>query len=98
MSALGHLLQMHSAPVPMNVRYASDSDQIADAPRRPLCAKSRHPRVPVKRAARRNRHRANRLKSRNKCIAMVFGSHPTELSRDAIFRMLFSGGTPYPHK
>jgi hypothetical protein len=26
MSALGHSLQTHSAPVPINVRYASDSD------------------------------------------------------------------------
>jgi hypothetical protein len=30
MSALGHSLQTHSALVPINVRYASDSDQIAD--------------------------------------------------------------------
>jgi hypothetical protein len=27
MSALGHPLAMHSAPVPTNVRYASNSDQ-----------------------------------------------------------------------
>jgi hypothetical protein len=26
MSALGHSLPLHSAPVPINVRYASDSD------------------------------------------------------------------------
>jgi hypothetical protein len=26
MSALGHSLQTHSAPVPINVRYTSDSD------------------------------------------------------------------------
>jgi hypothetical protein len=30
MSALGHSLQTHSARVPIYVRYASDSDQIAD--------------------------------------------------------------------
>ncbi len=40
MSALGHSLPMYSAPVPINVRYASDSDQIADAAGCRLSAKS----------------------------------------------------------
>jgi len=30
MSALGHSLQTHSAAVPINVRYTSDSGQILD--------------------------------------------------------------------
>jgi len=33
MSALGQSQPMHSAPVLIDVRYASDSDQIANMPR-----------------------------------------------------------------
>jgi hypothetical protein len=40
MSVLGHSLPIHSARVPNNVRYASDSDQIADMPRMTRSANS----------------------------------------------------------
>jgi hypothetical protein len=42
MSALGHSLQTDSAPVPINVRYVSDSDQIADEAECRLSANSGH--------------------------------------------------------
>jgi len=42
MSALGQSLPMLSAPLPINVRYASNSDQIADAAGCPLSANSGH--------------------------------------------------------
>src|ERR1700740_2965816 len=42
MYALGHSLQTHSTPVRTNVRYASDSDQIADELGCRLSANSRH--------------------------------------------------------
>jgi hypothetical protein len=35
---LGHSRPSQLAPVPNNVRFASDSDQIADMPRTTLCA------------------------------------------------------------
>jgi hypothetical protein len=42
MSALGHSLQTLFAPVRTNVRYASDSDQIANAAECRLSARSGH--------------------------------------------------------
>jgi hypothetical protein len=38
--AMGHLRPNHSAPVPTNVGYASNSDQIGEMPRTTLSAKS----------------------------------------------------------
>jgi hypothetical protein len=40
MSALGHSLPIHSAPVPINVRYASESDRNIAVPRMNAIAKS----------------------------------------------------------
>jgi hypothetical protein len=40
LSALGHLRPSHSAPVPINVRYAPNSDQITNKPRMTLSARS----------------------------------------------------------
>ena len=42
MAASGQSLPMHSAPVPNNGRYASDSDQIGEMPRTTLSAISNH--------------------------------------------------------
>jgi hypothetical protein len=39
---MGQSLPTHSAPVPTNVRYASNSDQIADMPGTTLSARSGH--------------------------------------------------------
>ena len=43
MSEMGHSLPIHSAPVPTNVRYASDSDRQPSQDRLTLSAKSSRP-------------------------------------------------------
>jgi len=42
LSALGHSLPMHSAPMPTNVRYTSDSNLILRRSKMTRCAKSRY--------------------------------------------------------
>src|ERR1700730_9486875 len=95
MSALGQTLPIHLAPVPINVRYASNSDQIADEAECPLSAKSGHTVLVLRhRSSKKPRQKPGLLTKRER--QLLFAEEVVEadlrsLSREVIFKPITIG-------